>query len=233
MNTKPCWGHARLAPPLYVHVLDTETTGFPGEDPDAHVVEIAFVTYLLSKGRAIKVDHDAWFVRPPVLEARHLEICGRVSGITREDIDSGISAELSARRLSGYVWRKPGPITAWNMPFDRRMVRRTLFGLREEEIHDFGADLKYGSPIELPMADGVTWGGCAARHYLDVKGPIAGHFDAGEGRPSPRVPSLALACIAEAIERDKDNAHRALWDAEVTGLLVKQLWEKGVQRWGA
>jgi inhibitor of KinA sporulation pathway (predicted exonuclease) len=229
--TTPCWGPPRQLPYRYLHILDTETTGFPGEDDEAHVVEVGIVTLELTRGSATPVAEHSWFVRAPVLKPRHLAVCAKISRITRADIEGGLTPEASAQILLRHAWTHPGPITAWNMPFDRRMIRRTLFGLREESVHDFGADLKYGAPVDFHMSDGLIWGGCAARHYIDAKGPVAGHFDMGGGEPGPRLTTLSHACSLEGVDMGAGDAHRALWDTKVTSQIVAKLWKGEVVRW--
>jgi DNA polymerase III epsilon subunit-like protein len=218
--------------PPWVHVLDTETTGLP-TDPTAHVIEIAVVHLRRAEDGGLLLGTSwASFIKPPVcLTDEHLETCRQISGITPEQIDSGLNAIAAGNVLIERLAERPGPILAWNLPFDRRMVRRSLFYIDETEYHDFDGDGKYGSPLHLPMLhDPLPWGGCLARHYLAVKGPVNGHFDAGGGVPEPRVVSLKQALNLEGVER-VGEAHRALSDTLATAELAMKLWRGDVERW--
>ena len=220
--------------PRWITVLDTETTGLP-DDPTAQVIEVAAAHLCIHPDRSISI-WDTWETLVcPVddLTEDHLEICRTYSKITPDEILSAPAPHEALALLCRKMRLYPGPIIAWNVAFDRRMVRRTLLGICEEQYHNDRIDPKYGAPTWLPvMGDPLPWGGCLAQHYTGVKGPVAGHFDAGGGEPKPRVASLGLAMTLERISRH-GQAHRALSDVLATAELAMKLWRGEVQPWGS
>jgi DNA polymerase III epsilon subunit-like protein len=227
--TTPSWIHKQ---PPWIHVLDTETTGLPS-DPTTHVVEIAVVSLRTAHRGSIEIE-STWdtLINPGVpLTDQHLEICQRISSITQADIERGRTPAFARERLIRRLAIRPGPIVAWNLPFDRRMVRRTLYGIDEARYHNFDNDDKYGAPQRLVVpSDPLPWGGCLAHHYLGVKGPVNGHYDAGGGVPKPRMPPLKQALQLEDVKR-WGAVHRALSDTLATSEIVMKLWRGEVERW--
>jgi DNA polymerase III epsilon subunit-like protein len=206
------------------HMIDTETTGLQ-PDPDAHVVEIAVVTYHLNNG---VIAQFSSLVQPPVLTERGAEVMARCSKIE--------PAALVHAPSPGEVWgvvcsqlaSYPARVSAWNLPFDRHMIRRTFLGLDDRPQilaqHDLPPEAlgqKYGWPEDAPMlADPTPWGACAmrafSRHYAHESHGRYGDIYAGSWAPKPWT-------LARAAERSQvafqGQHHRALADATVAAEL--------------
>lgn len=211
---------------MVIHVIDTETTGF-SSDPTAHVVEVAMVT--LVPGRGITGTFSS-LVKPPVLTQEGLDTCMKISGITQGEIESAPDPASVKHELLRVIERWGGAVTAWNLAFDRTMIRRTLFGLDElsvlkqmarDEIEQEALLSKYGWPEVLPIAeDPVPWTQwCAmwayAKQCPDVRGrhqiPLTGTWRNNAWR-------LEAAAARESVKLE--GAHRALVDATATAQIL-------------
>ncbi len=211
-----------------IYVVDTETSGLPGEE-DAHVVEIAVVTVEI--GRGIVSTYTS-LVRPPVLTEAGLELCRKVSGITEEMLEDAPRADEVWRDVQK-ILHGGGETTAWNIGFDRTMIRKTFMGLDElgwitenmgELAKTAAIHSKYGWPEHIAMdGDKVQWGPCAMWEYARLCPVVRGTHKRPLGGPwHNNAWRLSDAANREGVAFEGD-AHRALADAIVTAKIVHKM----------
>lgn len=216
-----------------IHVIDTETTGFQ-KDPDAHVVEFAIVTILVGHG---VVSSYSSLMKPPKLTPDGIETCKKISGISPEMLENAPRPEDVWAAAQSIIHTWGGIITAWNIGFDRTMVRRTCMGLDEvEAIKARGADAwtsasesKYGWPEMMPMeGDSSPWGPCAMWWHAKVCPEVRGRHQI----PFTETWRNNGWKLVDAAEREGvpflGDAHRALADATVTANLINKILTEGV-----
>ena len=183
-----------LVDPTTFAVLDTETTGLPKEDPDAHGVEVGIARF--EGGQCV---HRAqWFVRPDVLRDEHAEVAWRVSQISRAQIEGAPAPEEAWAEI--HPWIKGIPIIAWNLPFDQTMIQRSFFS---------GGRL---SGMRARRLVPPNWHECAMRRYSRHFVDQVGRWPSGE----PKWSKLAHAAEQSGFSWT-GQAHRADADAEMTG----------------
>jgi DNA polymerase III epsilon subunit-like protein len=216
-----------------IHVVDTETTGFP-TDPDSHVVEIAIVTIMVGRGI---VSSFSSLMKPPKITPEGIEVCRNVSKIEPDMLDLAPAPADVWRQARSIIEGWGGSVTAWNLGFDRTMLRRTCMGLDEvETIRKNGeacwlsaSESKYGWPEVVPMeADPTPWGRCAMWWYASVCPEVRGQHQIPFSETWRNNPWR----LANAAEREQvpflGDAHRALADATVTANLIHKIITEGV-----
>ena len=163
-------------------------------------------------------------------DALFIATCNRIAGLSQEELADGLSYSIALLRLQARLLNRPGPIVAWNIHFDRAMLRRTLMGVNEDDLFHAHVRKRYDGPELLPMMCGLPWGRCLAHYYNAIKGPINGHYKGPEGQPLPRMVRLDQALRREGVTRE-GRAHRALSDAEATAKLVIKMWRGEIETW--
>jgi DNA polymerase III epsilon subunit-like protein len=213
---------------MIVHVIDTETTGLP-QTPQAHVIEIGVATFEASQGL---IGFWTSLVNPPSLASEEAEVAQKFHGISADQILSAPRFDEVWTELLAYA-RGYGEATwtAWNLPFDRCMVRRTFMGLDDfgQICAQLGApeDLlkhsKYGWPERFDLqGDLLQWRECAMRAYsrqVRTKGSTRSWYTR---QLEPNSWALAEAARREGVEFTGD-AHRALTDATVAAKIYLKL----------
>jgi len=198
--------------PSYVVAIDTETTGLP-EHPEARVFEVAFSVWSVSDQAEIYA--SSFLLRPDVLTEEGLAIARDVCGVAPEQILSAPSQnEAKAwwrEEIARLAQIAPGfEMDAWNLPFDRTLVRRTFLDLEdaEEAWRGWDAPVVYANP-----QDPTPWGVCWMRIFSDLRRPFLATFTDQEGVRRKRPGTLRWA--AKNLEISQVDAHRALDDARV------------------
>ena len=198
--------------PAYVIAVDTETTGLP-EDPDVHVFEVAVSAW--SVADQAEVYSASLVFRPDLLSEEGLAVARDICGVDPEEILSAPSQSEAVAwwslQLKQLEERFPGfVLDAWNLPFDRTLVRRTLLGLRDPEEAWQGRE----APVVYPNdRDPSPWGLCWMRVFSDLHRPFLGTTLDSEGVRWKRPASLRWAAARLGIVQT--DAHRALDDARV------------------
>jgi DNA polymerase III epsilon subunit-like protein len=113
-----------------VCVLDTETTGFPGQEW-SHVIELGAVI-LDSEGREVASFGE--LVTPPILDER-AEPALAINHITAEELRRvGRSPATVAREFADWLWRHECRfVAAYNRQFDEAMLRK-MAGWSEVDV---------------------------------------------------------------------------------------------------
>jgi DNA polymerase III epsilon subunit-like protein len=214
---------------MIVHVIDTETTGLP-HTPNAHVIEVGIAT--IEVGRGI-VGFWTSMVNPPCLGSAEAEIAQKINGITPDQILSAPRFDQVWMELLAYArdYGEGATWTAWNLPFDRCMIRRTFLGVEDyvQICEKLGApeDLlrhsKHGWPERFDLdEDPLRWTECAMRAY-SRRVRTKGHTRSWYTRElEPNSWSLVEAAKREMVEFTGD-AHRALTDAVVAAKIYSKL----------
>ena len=228
-----------------VHFVDTETTGLP-EDTGAAVIEIAVVTIAVEPDGEWGILHELGsLVRPPEdLTDEHMKTMEEINHIRLRDAwlapkPQEVREQIRAILNSFRGWGDQ-LVTAWNLPFDRHMIRRTFMALNEfehvREEHPSKLVLlqsKYGWPEHLPMpGDATPWGECAMRAWARAmaKGGANLVLDAWTGELGPKPARLASAAAQMGVEF-LGPAHRALTDARVGAEIYAKTLTGDIREW--
>lgn len=193
-------------------IVDTETTGLPS-DSTARVVELGLVVWDVDKDKLLWA--DATMVRPDLLTEKGLKVAKDISGIEPEEIFAGLSipdAQIWWDRALGQV-AKHGAVGlgAWNMPFDRAMLRRTLYGI--EDPKEANSDPRPWIDCEN-AGDPTPWLTCWMQVFSDMFVETLGTRTAAVGVVTPRFAKLGYAVEQLGLSRaEAKTAHRALGDA--------------------
>lgn len=172
--------------------IDTETTGFL-EDPTTRVVEVGAAifepdgTLVRSIGR---------LVCPDLLTPEGLDVAWRICGIEEEEIRAAPPPEVVWDELTEFMDGWAYPLWAWNMAFDRPMIKRTF------------------------THDPVAWAGCLMEAFTEVYSSMAGYHAPTD---TPRFFTLKRASYLTKVPW-RGNAHRAEADAVMTGEIGAGLW---------
>ena len=228
-----------------VHFIDTETTGLP-EDLSAAVIEIAVVTISVEPDGEWGVLHELGsLVRPPEnLTDEHMEVMEKINHIKLRDAWLAPKPQEAREQIRAILnsFRGWGDqiVTAWNLPFDRHMIRRTFMGIDEfEHVREkYPSKLvllqsKYGWPEHLPIpGDATPWGECAMRAWARAvaKGGANLVLDAWTGELGPKPAPLASAATQMGVEF-VGPAHRALTDARVGAEIYAQTLTGDIRKW--
>ena len=190
------------------HAVDTETTGLP-DDPNARVIEIAISTWDSDKG--IEVSSFRSFVQPSVITRKGVETMWNISKIPYNFVESAPSPEQLWPMMQSYLEHLRYPVIAWNMPFDRFMVRRSFMGIDEVTLPG-GKNNGLYEQMDLDE-DPFYWWDCACRAY-------ARH------RKSDTLFGLdhafRVVCAEEDVQHDLPR-HRAHSDAWRVGFIVSHM----------
>jgi len=211
-----------------IHIIDTETTGLQ-RHLNAHVIEIGIATIQVGDGII-----ETWssFVSPPALDEESAKVAEKIHGISKEQILAAPSWKDVWKNMQAYTgqWAEAG-WTAWNIGFDRCMVRRTFLGLDDfNQIQErLGAPVellthsKHGWPEHFSLEeDPIPWIECAMMAYsrtVHTRGHTRSWYSR-EFEPNPW--SLKAAAEREGVPFDGD-AHRALTDAKVAAQLYERV----------
>ena len=198
------------------HSLDTETTGLPS-DPNARVIEIGITTWDSEMSDADKItSRFSSIVRPSVLTQKGLEIAWSISKINKEQIESAPSADQVWSLLQSYLDTLPYPVIAWNMPFDRYMIRRSFMGVDEVK----SSDKKNFGLFEVLDIEGdpIQWWDCACKAYAKY-------------RNTEKLTGLNHAYRVVCAEEDivpNPQIHRAMSDSAMVGWIVCHVLNNGM-----
>ena len=113
---------------MLVITLDTETTGLL-EDPMARVVEIGAVKHNIKTGEVI--DEFSRLMRPSFLDAKRFGMAKKYAKISRESILNADSFQDVMPIFED--WAGNLPVFAWNLPFDQKMIMRSINDMNELE----------------------------------------------------------------------------------------------------
>lgn len=183
-----------------VWVIDTETSnnGVWKPEPGGHIVEFGAVAVDLESGRlgnsysAIicdkKADPEAW-----VFKHTDLDIMDVLRGTDPTDF-----AEYMAKRLNGET------VTAYNVAFDRLMIRR-----------------------DMPMLDEfVHWGPCLMETASMIEAIPRKH--AGQNIYPTAEATYNYLCPDDPCNLGGREKHRALDDAKMEAHILMRLYERGL-----
>jgi len=211
-----------------IHIIDTETTGLQVHQ-NAHVIEIGIATIQVGAGII-----ETWssLVNPPTLDAESIKVAEKVHGISKKQILAAPSWKDVWREAQAYTGRWAEAMwTAWNIGFDRCMVRRTFLGLDDfNQIQErLGAPVellthsKHGWPERFDLdEDPIPWTECARSAYSRTV-PTKGHTRSWYSREfEPNPWGLKAAAEREDVPFDGD-AHRAITDAKVAAQLYERV----------
>ena len=195
-----------------VFAVDTETTGLP-EHPEARVFEVAISAWSVADD--VEVYSDSFLLRPDVLTDEGLAVARDICGV-----DPDLILNAPSQGEAKAWWREqlvqlerlsPGfTLDAWNLPFDRTFIRRTLLDVEDlpEAWQGWEAPVVYPNP-----QDPSPWGVCWMRIFSDLQRPFFGTFTDQAGIRHKRPASLRRA--ATMLQIAQVDAHRALDDARV------------------
>jgi len=176
-------------------MIDTETTGLP-KDELARVVEIAVARY---NDRGELLSAYSTLVKPDVIHSDGYRIAEKISGITREMIDTAPSADEVVNTLHDLTDGWSVPVTSWNRAFDERMIKRMTSRF-------------------VPAWKGMEWRECAMMAFSEKWKHITGVRDDG----SAKWVSLERAANLTGTPRG-GLAHRALSDCLLAGTIFAKL----------
>lgn len=177
-----------------VCVLDTETTGFPGQDW-SHVIELGAVI-LDPDGR--EVDSFGQLVMPPILDERADQALS-INHITAEELRrSGCAPNHVADKFANWLWRHHCEfVAAYNRQFDEAML----------------AKMAGWSDV------GVRWLSCIMLASMDVMA-AAGAAERFSKHGRAKWPKLSASAEFFGVEVT-GPAHRAVTDARTAaGVMV-------------
>ncbi|HLD90214.1 MAG TPA: 3'-5' exonuclease [Patescibacteria group bacterium] len=189
-------------------VVDTETTGFPGQDW-ARVVELGAV---LLDFYGHEVACMSTLVRPDILDERADQALA-VNGITRAMLEHAPPESGAKVLFESLLRRAAGPIivTAFSVAFDAPMMVRT--GIRCSST-DPAYIAAHGTALWW------SWGHCimlAAHDHMRARSVTIADR---KGRAKNSV-SLAAACTHFGVEQGQ--AHRALDDARAAARVLVEM----------
>jgi len=210
-----------------IHILDTETTGLPHQK-GSHVIEIGIATIRVGEG--IVSTYESMLC-PPSLDSEAIKVAEQIHGIGKEQILSSRPFRDVWNEVASYINQNPGPWTAWNVPFDRTMIRKTFLGLNDytdipERLNvppEVLSHSKMGWPEHFDREeDKSPWTWCVMHAYSRMR-PTRGHTRSWYTRSlEPNFWSLADAAKKEEIAFE-GNAHRALTDARVAAQICERM----------
>jgi DNA polymerase III epsilon subunit-like protein len=193
---------------MQVITFDTETTGLL-QDPEARIIEIGAVRHNLITGQ--QTASFSRLCRPRYLDDGKFEIAERICNISKEQI---LEAPPYAEVIEDFCrWAGDYLIYAWNLPFDQRMLQRTIWDIQDTE----GPFLQTKSREWL---DNLHYAGCWQHLYAYMHPERAGCWDNGQ----IKTISLQRAIYYEGLNADQE--HRALSDAHFASQIGNIIHQK-------
>ena len=197
-----------------IATLDTETTGLP-DDETARAYEIGVAVWDVDKDELLW--GDSMLFRPDLLTQEGLELAQEISGIDPLLILGAPIAEEALRWWEKKILVKVASLGAstfgaWNLTFDRAMVRRSLYGLLDP-VEAWSSDepwVEYENP-----GDPTPWGTCWMIAFSDLfVNSLGTRLTSEPGKVVPRFASLSYASKRIGLPPvEQTTQHRALPDA--------------------